>query len=192
MNRKVAVLAGFDPDSLAVWEAVRVVGITPEGAIPFQLDRPPGWRPTVKLPGLQGSHPLDAVPLIQRRLREEFGLDAGELIVMSRYGIPTGARGRATIVLAPRVRVLDAGGADLSLVALPDVTSWLDARKSEGCRVDLMVRVGLLLAERHFPRWAGSLLRAAIEELRRGETTTTRGSRRDLGPFRAPAPRYAH
>lgn len=191
MKRKVAALAEFAPDSFAVWEAVRIVGITPEGSIPFQLERLPGWRPTVRLPGLQGSHPLDALPLIRRRLREESGLDAGELVVMSRYGIPTGARGRATIVLAPRVRVLDANGPDFALVALPDVVSWLDARKDDGCQVDLMVRVGLLLAERHFPRWAQSRLRTALEELRR-HGTKSRARQSEARSFQAAAPGFAH
>ena len=191
MKRKIPALAEFTPDSSALREALRVVGITPEGSIPFQLDRMPGWRPTVRLPGLEGARPLDAILLIQERLREESGLDAGELVLMSRYGIPTGARGRATIVLAPRVRILGAGGADLALVALPDVMSWLEVREEEGCRVDPMVRVGLLLAERHFPRWAQSRLRAALEELRRNETSP-RAAQRDVRSFPTSVPRFAH
>ncbi len=40
-------------------------------------------------------------------------------------------------------------------------------RRAEGLRIDPRVWIGLLLAERHFPRWAEARLRAAVEELHR-------------------------
>jgi hypothetical protein len=54
-----------------------------------------------------------------------------------------------------------------------------------------MVRVGLLLAERHFPRWAQSRLRIALEEMRRHETTS-RAPQSGARSFRAAAPGFAH
>jgi hypothetical protein len=128
----------------------------------------------VRLPSLHGSRPFDPLPSLHRRLREESGLDADELVVMSRYGIPTGERGRATILLAPRVRTrsLPPG---TSLVPLAGLMSWLSARKAEGARIDPRVWVGLLLAERHYPRWAQARLRAAVERLhRRGAVPASR------------------
>src|SRR4029453_13250307 len=132
MKRKVAALAEFAPDLFAIREAVRGVGVTPEGSIPLELEPVPGWPPTVRLPGLTRSHPLDPIGLVQGRLRQEAGLDADELIVMSRYGIPTGQRGRATILLAPRVRIEPARPDFLPVVPLPEVMAWLAARRSEG------------------------------------------------------------
>src|SRR5262249_31014938 len=89
-----------------------------------------------------------------------------ELVVMSRYGIPTGHRGRAVILLAPRVRVSDASAADHVVLPLGEVGSFLEAQRRAGGSVDLMVRVGLRMAARHYPRWAHGRLKRAIEELR--------------------------
>ena len=132
----------------------------------------------VRLPGLIGSRPLDPLSTLHRRLQDETGLDAPELVVMSRYGIPTGARGRATILLAPHARVPApasrnaalrpaARNAALRVVPLPELSRWLSQCRAEGLRIDPRVWIGLLLAERHFPRWAEARLRAAVEVLQR-------------------------
>jgi len=88
---------------------------------------------------------------------------------MSRYGIPTGARGRATILLAPHARVPESASRNPSLrvVPLPELSQWLSRCRADGLRIDPRVWIGLLLAERHFPRWAQAPLRAAVEELHR-------------------------
>ena len=119
-----------------------------------------------RLPGLDGWRPFDPLPVLHRRLRDESGLDADELVVMSRYGIPTGERGRATLLLAPRVRA--SGETEgTRLVPLAELMTWLADRRGEGARIDPRVWVGLLLAERHYPRWAHARLRAAVDALRR-------------------------
>ena len=158
-------------DPVRASDAVFVVALTAEGEVPLRVSTRPGEPPLVHLPGLQGSRPFDPLPSLTLRLREETGLEADELVVMSRYGIPTGERGRATILLAPRARVSPAP--ETSLVPLFELISWLSARKAEGARIDPRVWVGLLLAERHYPRWAQARLRAAIEHLRRGEARAT-------------------
>ena len=157
------------PDPVRETESLYVVALTPDGKVPLLVERRPGSEPSVRLPGLSGWRPFDPLPSLHRRLREEAGVDADELVVMSRYGIPTGERGRATIVLAPHVRFCasTSPGSTRRLVALSDLTSWLEHCRSRGVRVDARVWVGLILAERHFARWAQTRLRAEAEELRR-------------------------
>ena len=177
MNPKAAT-APIDlaPDPVLASEALFVVGITPRAEfrcswIRARKTTPTGLArgPVVRLPGLIGSRPLDPLSTLHRRLKDETGVDAPELVVMSRYGIPTGARGRATILLAPHARVPAPGSrnAALQVVPLPELSRWLSHRRAEGLRIDPRVWIGLLLAERHFPRWAEARLRAAVEELQR-------------------------
>ena len=168
MNLKLAATSqDLAPDPVRASDSVFVVALTSEGQIPLRIESRAGEMPIVRLPGLDGSRPFDPMPSLNRRLRDECGLDTDELVVMSRYGIPTGERGRATILLAPRARL--SPGDDTRLVPLSELMSWLSARKAEGARVDPRVWVGLLLAERHYPRWAQARLRAALEQLRRSE-----------------------
>jgi hypothetical protein len=166
MNWKVAAAPlELAPDPVRETEALYVVALTSEGRVPLLVDR---RSATVRLPGLAGWRPFDPLPALHARLREEAGLDADELVVMSRYGIPTGERGRATILLAPHARVSESGSPFLAttrLVALGDLPSWLESRRDRGIRVDARVWVGLVLAERHFPRWAQARLRAEAERL---------------------------
>jgi hypothetical protein len=51
-------------------------------------------------------------------------------------------------------------------VPVADCNRWLADRKQAGADVDPKVWVGLLLAERHFPRWARARLCAAIARMR--------------------------
>lgn len=172
MNLKTATAnLELAPDPVRASESLYVVGLTSEGEVPLRVERRAGEPPVVRLPGLDGSRPFDPLPTLHRRLREESGLDADELVVMSRYGIPTGERGRATLLLAPRLRTSAAASRGTRLVPLRDLMTWLAARKREGARIDPRVWVGLLLAERHYPRWAQGRLRAAIEALRRRGTS---------------------
>ena len=178
MNPKAAT-APIDlaPDPVLASESLFVVGITPDGEVPLLVESRAsaddsghfGDGQVVRLPGLIGSRPLDPLSTLHRRLQEETGLDAPELVVMSRYGIPTGARGRATILLAPHARVPAPGSrnAALRVVPLPELSRWLSQCRAEGLRIDPRVWIGLLLAERHFPRWAEARLRTAVEELHR-------------------------
>lgn len=155
------------PDPVLASEALFVVGLTAEGHVPLLVEAVPGSPVVVRLPGLAGSRPLDPLPTLHRRLREEAGLDAEELVVMSRYGIPTGERGRATILLAPHARVFPPHDVAMRVVPLSELARWLSRCKSQGIRVDPRVWVGLLLAERHFPRWAQARLRSTLEVLQR-------------------------
>ena len=177
MNLKTATApVDLAPDPVLASEALFVVGITSEGGVPLLVDSRPedaadrlGEGLVVRLPGLIGSRPLDPLSTLHRRLQDETGVDAPELVVMSRYGIPTGARGRATILLAPHARVPApaARNGALQVVPLPELSRWLSQCRAEGLRIDPRVWIGLLLAERHFPRWAEARLRAAVEELHR-------------------------
>ena len=176
MNPKAAT-APMDlaSDPVLASESLFVVGITPEGEVPLLVESSAGDPErfgdgqVVRLPGLIGSRPLDPLSTLHRRLQEETGLDAPELVVMSRYGIPTGTRGRATILLAPHARVSASASRNpaLRVVPLPELSRWLFRCRAEGLRIDPRVWIGLLLAERHFPRWAEARLRAAVEELHR-------------------------
>jgi len=176
MNPKAAT-APMDlaPDPVLASESLVVVGITPEGQVPLLVESRAGDPSRirdgqlVRLPGLIGSRPLDPLSTLHRRLQEETGLDAPELVAMSRHGIPTGARGRATILLAPHARVPESASRNPSLrvVPLPELSQWLSRCRADGLRIDPRVWIGLLLAERHFPRWAQARLRAAVEELHR-------------------------
>jgi hypothetical protein len=168
MNPKTAAASvELAPDPVLASESLFVVGLTSEGRVPLLVEVPPGRPVVVRLPGLAGSRPLDPMPELHRRLRDEAGLHVEELVVMSRYGIPTGERGRATILLAPHARVLASENPGLRVVPLSELARWLTRCRQEGIRVDPRVWVGLLLAERHFPRWAQSRLRASLEELHR-------------------------
>ena len=184
MNPKAATAPmELAPDPVLASDALFVVGITSEGGVPLLVDsrrdhdvdrfvegdEGAEGHEVVRLPGLSGSRPLDPLSTLHRRLQDETGLDAPELVVMSRYGIPTGARGRATILLAPHARVTApaARNAALQVVPLPELSRWLSDCRAEGLRIDPRVWIGLLLAERHFPRWAEARLRAAVEELHR-------------------------
>jgi hypothetical protein len=69
-------------------------------------------------------------------------------------------------------------------VRIDGLADWLAARRLEGWRVDLLVRVGLRLAERHFARWARVRLRGIGENLR-----GRRGSPRAPGRVLALRPR---
>jgi hypothetical protein len=173
MNPKAATAPlELAPDPVLASEAVFVVGLTREGQVPLIVSSEDGARPlsAVRLPGLADYRPLDPLPSLHRRLREEAGVDAPELVVMSRYGIPTGERGRATILLAPFAQTFPRDG--MRSVPLGELTGWLSRCRTEGIRVDPRVWVGLLLAERHFPRWAQTRLRAAVEELQRRRFVT--------------------
>jgi hypothetical protein len=166
MKRKQSALVEFSPGFLATGETVHVVGVTSDGCVPLRLEAVPGWRERVRLPACSGAPcPLGSLDEVHDRLRRETGLIAEELVVMSRYGIPTGKHGRAAILLAPRVRVPNPDAAGLVILPLGDVSRFLDARRREGGSVDLMVRVGLLMAEKQYPRWAQGRLKRAIEEL---------------------------
>ena len=166
MKKRQSALVEFAPGFLAVGETVHVVGVTSDGCVPLRLETVPGWRARVRLPGCSGAPcPLESLDEVHERLRRESGLVAEELVVMSRYGIPTGQRGRAAILLAPRVRVPNAASAGLVVLPLDDVAGFLADCRREGGSVDLMVRVGLRMAEKHYPRWAQGRLKRAIEEL---------------------------
>jgi hypothetical protein len=169
MNPKAASATSLEvaPDPVLASESLFVVGLTAEGHVPLLVEAAPGSPVVIRLPGLAGSRPLDPLSALHRRLRDEAGLDADELVVMSRYGIPTGERGRATVLLAPRARVFPSVQPGLRLVPLSELSRWLSRCRHEGIRVDARVWVGLLLAERHFARWAQSRLRAAVDELHR-------------------------
>jgi len=176
MNSKAATApTELAPDPVLASESLFVVGITPEGEVPLLVESSAGDSSRigevrlVRLPGIIGSRPLDPLSTLHRRLQKETGLDAPELVVMSRYGIPTGTRGRATILLAPHTLVSASASQNpaLRVVPLPELSRWLSRCRADGIRVDPRVWIGLLLAERHFPRWAQARLRAAVEELHR-------------------------
>ena len=178
MNPKaVAAPQELAPDPVLASESLFVVGLTPEGRVPLLVEALPGTAVAIRLPGLSGSRPLDPLPELHRRLRDEAGLDAEELVVMSRYGIPTGERGRATILLAPHARAFPAENPGLRIIPLSELGRWLSRCRHEGIRIDPRVWVGLLLAERHFPRWAQSRLAASLEELQRRSGLTVSGVR---------------
>jgi hypothetical protein len=166
MKRKQNAIVEFAPGFLAVGETVHVVGVTSDGCVPLRLETVPGWRERVRLPACSGSEcPLESLDEVHERLRRETGLVAEELVVMSRYGIPTRMRGRAAILLAPRVCIPNPAAAGLVVLPLGDVTGFLEDCRRQGRSVDLLVRVGLLMAAKQYPRWAQGRLKRAIEEL---------------------------
>jgi hypothetical protein len=160
---------------VAAHESVYVVGFTPEGAIPL-IETPSDGRTVICLPGVQlpraGGAPEDAIAAMRASLVAETGCDASEWVIMSRYGIPTGHRGMATILMAPSLKRAPASDRVRALrhrvheVAVAEANRWLADRKREGADVDPKVWVGLLLAERHFPRGARARLCAAIARIR--------------------------
>jgi hypothetical protein len=165
-------------------ESVAVVLLTRTGEIALSIERRRGLAPAVTLPVLGGARAIDSTETLRRRLRDEAGLDAGEIHVMSRYGIPTGDRSNAAIFLAPAARRRRRRG--LAYVRLDELAGWLAARGLEGWRIDLLVRVGLRLAERHFARWARVRLRRIAENLRgRGGSPRAEGRVLPLRPRRA-------
>jgi hypothetical protein len=187
MKRKPSALVEFSPGFLAAGETVHVVGVTPEGSVPLRIENVPGWRERIRLPACSGApSPSGALDEVHDRLRRETGLVAEELLVMSRYGIPTRNRGRAAILLAPRVRVTNGDSAGLVVVPLGDVTGFLEDCHRAGGTVDLMVRVGLRMADRDYPRWAQERLKRAIEELHWRERVP------EPSAFGAMRPRGAH
>ena len=168
MKRRVAVLAELGPGRCPACDWIGIVGITSDGAVPLVLEKAVGRPATIRLPEISHPDPFDPLAGVHDRLRLEAGLGVDEVFVMSRYGIPTGDRGHATLVLAPRVRVVERPGAvPFSVVPLPEVLGWLERRKREGAHIDATVRVGLMLAERRFPGWARARLCGALEALRR-------------------------
>jgi len=172
-STRLADLAAALP--LAAHESVYVVGFTPEGAIPL-VETPSDGRSAVCLPGVRlqepGGRPDEAISAMRASLAAETGYDAPEWVVMSRYGIPTGHRGMATILMAPSLRRVASSENVRALrhriheVPVADCNRWLADRKQAGADVDPKVWVGLLLAERHFPRWARARLCAAIARMR--------------------------
>jgi hypothetical protein len=145
-------------------ESVAVVLLTRTGEIALAIERRAGLAPTVRLPILAAARAIDSADRLRRRLRLEAGLEPAELHMMSRYGIPTGDRSTAAIVLAPLAARRKGRG--LAYVPIDRLSEWLAARRRDGWRVDLLVRVGLRLAERHFARWARMRLREIAEGLR--------------------------
>src|SRR5262249_44559340 len=145
MKRKAAALAELAPYRFPPCAGIRVVGITADGAVPLVSDKPLGRPATIPPPAVSHPHPPDPLAGIGKRLCAEAGLEIEEIVVMSRYGIPIGARGHATIVLAPRVRIAACPPTAIAIVPLAGVLDWLEGRKREGARVDPMVRVGLIL-----------------------------------------------
>jgi len=155
-------------------ESVYVVGFTPDGAIPL-IETPSDGRTVICLPGVRltrSGAPEDAIAAMRASLAAETGCDASEWVIMSRYGIPTGHRGMATILMAPSLKRLRAPERVRALrhrvheVPVAEANAWLAERKRSGVDVDPKVWVGLLLAERHFPRWARARLCAALARLR--------------------------
>ena len=159
---RAAARALFEPR--AVSESVAVVLLTRTGEMALAIARGSGLAPTVRLPVLAAARAIDSPDTLRRRLRLEAGLEPEELHVMSRYGIPTGHRSNAAIVLAPLAGRGKRSG--LTYVRIDCLSAWLAARRRDGWRVDLLVRVGLRLAERHFARWARMRLREIAESLR--------------------------
>jgi hypothetical protein len=145
-------------------ESVAVVLLTRTGEIALAIERCSGLAPRVCLPVLGPARAIDSSDTLRRRLRDETGLDPGEIHVMSRYGIPTGDRSSAAILLAPAAGRRKRRG--VAYVRIDRLAEWLAARRLEGWRIDLLVRVGLRLAERHFARWARLRLREIVESFR--------------------------
>jgi hypothetical protein len=156
-------------------ESVAVVLLTSKGEIALSIERRRGLSPLVRLPGLAGARAMDSPDRLRRRLGHEAGLAPAELHVMSRYGIPTGDRSNAAILLAPGAR--RRRGRGLVYVRIEGLAAWLAARRREGWHVDLLVRVGVRLAERHFARWARVRLRRIAEALRAHRGTPRSGGR---------------
>lgn len=172
-SNRGAPLAGFGAGAFA--ESVAVVLLTQKGEIALSIERRPGLSPAVRLPALAAARAIDSPDTLRRRLRDEAGLEPAELHVMSRYGIPTGDRSNAAILLAPAAR--RRAGRGLSYVPIEGLAAWLAGRRREGWRVDLLVRVGVRLAERHFARWARVRLREIGEALRAHRGTPRSGGR---------------
>jgi hypothetical protein len=176
-STRIADLAAAVP--LAAHESVYVVGFTPEGTIPL-VETPCDGRSVICLPGVRlnpsDGGPDEAISAMRASLAAETGCDASEWVVMSRYGIPTGHRGMATILMAPSLRRVASPALVRALrhriheVPVADCNRWLSDRKQAGADVDPKVWVGLLLAERHFPRWARARLCAAIARMRRDDS----------------------
>jgi hypothetical protein len=171
-NRGAALAA---PGAGAFSESVAVVLLTPRGEIALSIERRPGLSPAVRLPALAAARAIDSPEMLRRRLRDEAGLEPAELHVMSRYGIPTGDRSSASILLAPAARRRTGRG--LAYVRIGGLAAWLAARQREGWHVDLLVRVGVGLAERHFARWARVRLREIAAALRAHRGTPRSGGR---------------
>ena len=153
-----------------------IVGVTGDGSIPL-VEEPAGWSggSLIALPCLE----FDGPPLhrfddgrldVVRRIRQEFGYEAGELVPMKarslvRQATPPFllapllgvARWRATLGCVPGVRE----------VPLWNVAEWLRQRGLAGARESPSLREGLLLAEGFFPQWAQMRIGQALTELTR-------------------------
>jgi hypothetical protein len=150
-------------------DAIHVVGLTCEGEVPLLSTRS-GSRETIALPGVALSGGDGAALGAVNRMLATLGYWAPELLTISGYGIPTRPSGRACILLAPRLTRSPARlvwtGLAIHEIPIARAGAWLRDRRENAAQVDPQVWVGLLLAQRHFPRWAEQRLRASLLELR--------------------------
>jgi hypothetical protein len=150
-------------------EDISVVGITPSGEVPLVLERlgvegAEGAAIRIRLP--QCSTGPAALRDVQERLREETGYDAAEFVLMTTHRSEATGRRSPTILLAPRLSRVGARPRGLELVPLSELMTWLGARRAAGIAVDPRVPLGILMAERHYPRWALARLQEALQHLR--------------------------
>jgi len=140
-------------------ETISVLGITGSGEVP--LVRSAGG---IRLPECPAGPA--ALRDVQERLREETGYEAAEFVLMTIQRPAVRNPPGPTILLAPRLSRVGQSPRGLELVALSDLLPWLNARRSEGTVVDPKVSLGVMMAERHFPRWALARLQDALRHLR--------------------------
>lgn len=140
-------------------ENIFVVGITPEGEVPLIVS-----TEGIRLPGCPAGPA--ALRDVQERLREETGCEAAEFVLMTIPRPATWTGSGPTILLAPRLSRVGPRTTGLELVPLPDLLSWLNSRRAAGAVVDPAVSVGVMMAARHFPRWALARLQEALRHLR--------------------------
>ncbi len=138
-------------------EDIFVFGITPEGEVPLIVS-----DEGIRLPGCSAGPA--ALRDVQERLREETGCEAAEFVLMTIPRPATRGASGPTILLAPRLSRVGPGTRGLELVPLPDLLSWLNSRR--GAVVDPAVSLGVMMAQRHFPRWALARLQEALRHLR--------------------------
>ena len=143
----------------AVRETISVLGITPSGEVPLVASAE-GFR----LP--ECSSGPAALRDVQERLREETGYEAAEFVLMTSLRPSSGRPSGPTILMAPRLSPVGPRPRGLELVPLADLLSWLNARRASGAVVDPRVSMGVMMAERHFPRWALARLQDALRHLR--------------------------
>lgn len=140
-------------------EDIFVFGITPESEVPLIVS-PEG----IRLPGCSAGPA--ALRDVQERLREETGCEAAEFVLMTIPRPATRGASGPTILLAPRLSRVGPRKTGLELVPLPDLLSWLNSRRAAGAVVDPAVSLGVMMAQRHFPRWALARLQEALRHLR--------------------------